>query len=313
MLDDLTKEIKAQLYERVKSPLFGAFALSWAAWNYRALLALVSDLKFADKMAFIDKAYPTALDLTLHGALGPLISALLFLWLYPYPARFMYSYWAKQQKELKKVQQSIEDETPLTQEEANALRKAGFAQAKEYQTQLKELSATNKELEERIKLLQEESIRLTTERDQFGEAAKKAQEQAAPALASVLAEHSPSVSKDPNVVFAGSIRRSRDQVTFDSLSEKQRVGLRNAVGDKREIQLTLLALVELDGDGDLESIAGAAGLGKIETRHGLDSLRQRDFVSTTGGKWHLTTDGRAAAVNLGLTGGIKKTTQENSM
>lgn len=36
MLDDLTKEIKAQLYERVKSPLFGAFALSWAAWNSRS-------------------------------------------------------------------------------------------------------------------------------------------------------------------------------------------------------------------------------------------------------------------------------------
>uniref|UniRef100_Q47D47 Uncharacterized protein n=1 Tax=Dechloromonas aromatica (strain RCB) TaxID=159087 RepID=Q47D47_DECAR len=303
MLDDLTKEIKAQLYERVKSPLFGAFAFSWVAWNYRALLALVSDLEFADKMAFIDKAYPTAWELSLHGALGPLISALLFLWLYPYPARFMYSYWAKQQKELKKVQQSIEDETPLTQEEANALRKAGFAQAKEYQSQLKELSATNKELEERMKLLQEENGRLATERDQFGEAAKKAQEQAAPGLASVLAQHPPSVSKDAAVIFPnGDIRSKGKVISIDSLSDEQRFQLTQEIGNGAEIQRVMLALVVLDGEGDFDSIAGVAGLGKIETRHGLEVLRSEELVSASANsvKWFLTSSGRSLAVRLGL-------------
>lgn len=186
MLDDLTKEIKAQLYERVKSPLFGAFALSWVAWNYRALLAVISDMPFKDRMVYLDGLYPSLEDQFLHCLWWPLLTATLFLLAYPWPARGMYWYWAWQQKELKKVQQGIEDETPITQEEANALRKEGLAQAKEYKTQLKEFAASNKELEERIKLLQEDSLRLERERDMALEAAKKAQEELSQHLAEVL-------------------------------------------------------------------------------------------------------------------------------
>lgn len=196
MLDDLTKEIKAQLYERVKSPLFGAFALSWVAWNYRALLAVLSKMTFQETLVYLETVYPSAWHWAGYCFAGPLLTAVAFLLAYPHPARWIYSYWATQQKELKKVQQRIEDETPLTQEEANALRKAGLAQEREFQAQLKELAASNKELEERVKLLQEENVRLTTERDQFGNAAKKAQEQAAPGLASVLAAHPPTVDKN---------------------------------------------------------------------------------------------------------------------
>lgn len=306
MLDDLTKEIKAQLYERVKSPLFGAFALSWVVWNYRVLVALVSDLKFAEKMEFIDKAYPSALELSLHGALGPLVSAILFLWLYPYPARWMYSYWATQQKELKKVQQRIEDETPLTQEEANALRKAGLLQVREFQAQLKELAATNKELEERAKLLQEEIARLTTERNQFGDAAKKAQEEATPFLASVLAIN----PGTDNTVRGDLLKEERGGsnekiVPLEILSESQRESLRQALGNRPEVQCALLALVSLDGDGELKKIAERAGLGKIDTRHGLDWLKEKELVTLNNGHWSLTAGGRATAVRLGLTAVFK--------
>lgn len=306
MLDDLTKEIKAQLYERVKSPLFGAFAFSWVAWNYRGLLAAISDMPFKDRMGYLDGLYPTGPDWLWHCLGGPLLTAVGLLLVYPWPARWIYSYWANQQKELKKVQQRIEDEMPITQEEANALRKAGIAQGKEYQAQLKELAADNKELKASMKLLQEENARLTTERDQFGEAAKKAQEQVAPALANVLAQHPPTVSTDPSVVFPKNAAHFLNEVSLDSLSEKQRMGLRDLLGAGEAVRLAFLSLVALDGDGDLDSIARGAGLSKIETRHGLDSLRQRELVSLTGGNWRLTADGRAAAVHLALTGGVKK-------
>lgn len=207
MLDDLTKEIKAQLYERVKSPLFGAFALSWVAWNYRALLAVVADMPFKDRMIYLDGLYPSIEDRLLHGLGWPLLTATLFLLIYPWPARGMYWYWARQQKELKKVQQKIEDDTPITQEEANALRKEGLAQAKEYQSQLKELAASNRELEERIKLLQEDSVRLERERDTFSEAAKKTQEELAQHQAEMLHAPAPVTA---NQALAAAIKAYKD-------------------------------------------------------------------------------------------------------
>lgn len=163
MLDDLTKEIKAQLYDRVRSPLFGAFALSWAVWNYKLILAVLSGMDFDKKMAFIDKMYPTTPDLLISWFIAPLGSAVLFLAAYPVPALMAYEYWADRQRALKVVQQQLEDKTPLTQEEANAIRKASLEEVGALRSELKELGEDNKELKNRLKVLQDENERLDSE------------------------------------------------------------------------------------------------------------------------------------------------------
>lgn len=40
MLDDFRKSVNAQLYERVRSPLYGTFALSWLVWNWKFIYYL---------------------------------------------------------------------------------------------------------------------------------------------------------------------------------------------------------------------------------------------------------------------------------
>lgn len=194
MLDDLTKEIKAQLYERVKSPLFGAFAFSWVGWNYRGLLATVSDMPFKDRMDFLDSLYPTAMEWLWHCLGGPLLTAVGLLVIYPWPARWIYSYWAKQQKKLKQVQQSIEDETPLTQEEARALRKTSLAQAAELEADIAKQSQLVKELNERLRIAAEDAFRISSERDQFAAIAKKAHEELSQHMAEVFHEEPLAVS-----------------------------------------------------------------------------------------------------------------------
>ncbi len=191
MLDDLTKEIKAQLYERVKSPLFGAFALSWVGWNYRAILAVLSKMTFPETLAYLDKLYPSNFDWLWHCFGGPLVTATLFLLIYPWPARAMYWYWATQHKKLKKVQQDIEDETPLTQEEATVLRKTSLEQVATLEAKILEQRQLSNELNERLREAAAEHIRLVGERDQFSEAAKKAQEELAQHLAEVLHDPAP--------------------------------------------------------------------------------------------------------------------------
>ncbi len=122
MFDDLAKTIKAQLYERATSPLSGAFILSWVAWNYRFVLALISSLSFPDKIAYIDAhIFPTYEEVFLRGALFPALSAMALIVLYPYPAKFFYEVSRKLQKELKDLQQKIDDEMPMDQEEARRI------------------------------------------------------------------------------------------------------------------------------------------------------------------------------------------------
>ncbi len=40
MIEDFKKSIQAVFYERISSPLSGAFCLSWVAWNWKLLYTL---------------------------------------------------------------------------------------------------------------------------------------------------------------------------------------------------------------------------------------------------------------------------------
>lgn len=155
MLDDLAKTVKAQLYERVSSPLLGAFGISWIAWNYRFVLVLVSSMPAADKFTYIDsKIFDSYQNIFLHGTLYPLITTLSLIFIYPIPAKFVYEYWRKRQRELKEIKQRIDDETPLTREEARELRHETLKATLEFEQELGRRSDEITRLKETIKELQ---------------------------------------------------------------------------------------------------------------------------------------------------------------
>jgi len=123
MIDEISKSIKADLYERVRSPLFGAFSFSWAVWNWRFLLVLFSDMKVSEKINYMDGTlYYGWLQPIFFLSVGPLISALLFIYLYPIPAKYVFKYTKEEQKKLKAIKVEVEDDTPLSQDEHNKLR-----------------------------------------------------------------------------------------------------------------------------------------------------------------------------------------------
>ncbi len=157
-MDDLAKSVKAQLYERVSSPLLASFALSWAAWNYRFILVLVSSMPVTEKIGYIDsRVFPTIEEISLRGALYPLLTALALIFLYPIPAKYVYQYWRRQQKELKEIQQQIDDETPLTKEEARQLRREVLSASIEYDKALQSRTAEISRLKELVEELQASS------------------------------------------------------------------------------------------------------------------------------------------------------------
>ncbi len=151
MWNDILKTIKAQLYERAISPLSGVFVLSWCLWNYRFITVLFSSLSVTEKFGFIEsQLFPDWSTYVLRGFLYPLFTTVLIIFLYPYPARYVYEFWRKRQKELKEIRQKIEDETPLTVEESRQIRKQVYALIEEHDAELRKKDDEISKLKETI-------------------------------------------------------------------------------------------------------------------------------------------------------------------
>lgn len=151
VLSESVKTIKAQLYERATSPLISVFMISWCIWNYRLIMVVFSDSSVMEKFNLIDNSlFNTLLACSTRGALYPLLTTAFMIFVYPYPAKFVYEFWRKRQKELKEIRQLIEDETPLTKEEAKVIRKDVIKLELEYETELKKKNDDIKRLKEII-------------------------------------------------------------------------------------------------------------------------------------------------------------------
>jgi hypothetical protein len=162
MFDELKNAIKAQLYERAISPLSGAFILSWVAWNYRFVLVLVSSLFFAEKISYIDThIFPTSQQTIIYGLFLPFLSAMCWLVLYPYPAKFFYEVSRKLQRELKELQQKIDDEMPMDQEEARKIRREALHASIAFDNELKSKNEDVARLNEIVAQLQRENKTLS--------------------------------------------------------------------------------------------------------------------------------------------------------
>ncbi len=157
-MEDFIKSIKAHLYDRATSPLFGAFVISWVLWNYKFVVTILSSMEVHDKFDYISTfIYPSVNTCLLQGLLYPLLTTLSFIFLYPYPAKFVYSFTRKRQKELKEIKQLIEDETPLTHEESRKLRRDMASLDLEYKKELERIGAENQRLKDLIEELKKET------------------------------------------------------------------------------------------------------------------------------------------------------------
>lgn len=136
-IPDVVTIVKAQLYERANSPLLASFALSWSAFNYKFFVVILSSANIEERLRLLDTVvFPPTWDTALRTAIYPLLAAAFFLFVYPYPAKFVFSFWRSRQRELKEVQQKIDDEMPLTREEGREIRLKATQQQLDFDKQL---------------------------------------------------------------------------------------------------------------------------------------------------------------------------------
>jgi hypothetical protein len=161
MFDDVGKTIKAILYDRITSPLFGTFVLSWCGWNWRLILLFLTDSStdVVKKFQYVDSdIYPSISVILCHGFLLPLTTTAFFIYVYPWFAKKVYGYWREQQNELKRLQVEKDGEKPLTKEEAQEITNQALLSELQYQEEREKREARIKDLENLVKSLQPENV-----------------------------------------------------------------------------------------------------------------------------------------------------------
>lgn len=66
--------------------------------------------------------FPDHLTLLLRGFVLPALTSAIYIFLYPYPAKFVFGFTRRRQKEINNLRSQIENETPLTLEESRKIR-----------------------------------------------------------------------------------------------------------------------------------------------------------------------------------------------
>lgn len=162
MLKEALESLRINWISRASSPLFGALVTSWTVWNHRLLFVLLSDKSIAWRFNYIDnRLYPTAQDFLIYHVVGPILSAALYLYVFPYPARAVFRYTLKRKKELNDISLAIEGQQLLTLEEAQLLRKEmanAEAQRQEerekHKSEMEQVAKANASLAERFNAAQ---------------------------------------------------------------------------------------------------------------------------------------------------------------
>lgn len=153
-LRDLLTSLKTQLRDRLGNPIYGSFVLAWSILNFRLLLVLIGDGKWAEKISYIDtKLYPRWSDWAVYGYVIPFVAALLYVLVSPFANRAITRFLRLQDKETATMLLEIEGEIPISKPEAELLRKGLLAERKLRIFQQQEASATQAELSRQIDVL----------------------------------------------------------------------------------------------------------------------------------------------------------------
>ena len=151
-MQNIINSFKATLYERTSSPFLGSFVFYWIICNYKFLIVLFSKLEPEKKLESIEKLYPEEIftlwkgfDIHYYTLLGngfliPLILTLLYIFVVPYPSRYIYKFWKNKQNDLIKIKNNIDDKTPISEIKAKNLRNSLYDLQKKYYEQFEEIT-----------------------------------------------------------------------------------------------------------------------------------------------------------------------------
>ncbi len=158
MYKDFQDSIKARLYDFKYTPFLASYCFFWIFFNAKLLLIF-----FDDKLSVQNK-----IDMMSYSDVNiflPLWGALFYTLLFPLFNEGFYFVTLLYRKRKIKVQQEIEDITPLTQEEANKIKKENFNLDLELNKKIDELNDIKERIKNKEKDLEKREQELLEEYD----------------------------------------------------------------------------------------------------------------------------------------------------
>lgn len=151
-------EFSSNWLQRFTNPVTGAFSVSWLIINYRIPVLIFSDGSYADKFKYIEQSiFATPQDIWLRGVLYPSLASVLYIFVLPFPTKWVYYWTLTRQKGLNKVRNDVQGVKQLTLAESVDLEKklataeAVAEQARQGQSQLE--NAHKEELDRQLQVL----------------------------------------------------------------------------------------------------------------------------------------------------------------
>jgi len=122
-LASIAGEVKTAMLGRFNSPFLGAFIVSWLVWNHRLVFVLFSGLSVPERFRYIDETlYPTVETFLCLNVGGPLLSALAYIFLLPWPTEWVHKWNLHRKQRLWYAEQVAEGKRLLTHEESQTIR-----------------------------------------------------------------------------------------------------------------------------------------------------------------------------------------------
>lgn len=137
MVNGIKDSIKAKLYDFAYTPFMSSYIISWILFNHKYLLVYFGTSTLDDKLLYLGECHVEFLF--------PLYIALIYVFIYPAIGLVFYYVTLWYNKKSMKIKQQIEDETPITQEQARELKREHYKLADERDKALDKLKESQKE------------------------------------------------------------------------------------------------------------------------------------------------------------------------
>ncbi|EIE01482.1 hypothetical protein [Leptospira licerasiae] len=134
MLEEISKEIKAALYERIRDPLLGSFLSASLFWNWQPIsILLFGEENIVLRINYILTAYySNALD-RLWSIVPPFSISLFYTFIYPFFKIYIVKFTSWTTKKIKESKEQYENYYRLTSEQSNLLKSS-------YQSRISQIS-----------------------------------------------------------------------------------------------------------------------------------------------------------------------------
>lgn len=166
MINSIGKSISSVIDERLSSPMVSSFVIAWSLINYKFFVLLLSNTPATQTFDLIDKiCFPDWQAWLLQGFFYPLVASAFYIFMLPYPSRYVYEAWRRHQKQTDDIREKYESEKRLT-----------VLESREYRQKAHELEASLDKANDTIRTMRADLQAANQRADEFESLANSTEE-----------------------------------------------------------------------------------------------------------------------------------------